>query len=155
MTADPFADLDSSHPLLRRRNAAQATFAQWGKCPLRLGEADCVRMVASHLRRLGYRVRLPRAGAYRTVHSARRALRDAGHEDLGAAVTALGLEEIAPAAALVGDIIELPSAIEGLGALTIAMGNGRVCGWWGEGAGGAVIMQPTQFLRAWRVVPRI
>ena len=151
---DPFAGCGADHALIRRRDAAQATLDQWRVAPFRFGHADCVRMVASHLRRMGYRIRLPHAGAYRTANSALRALKVAGYDSLAAALDALGLARIAPAAALPGDIIQMPSEIEQIGALTVAMGNGRVVGWWGDGAAGAVVMQPTDFVAAWRVEPK-
>ena len=81
------------------------------------------------------------------------ALADAGHPSLGAALTALGLEPIAPACAIVGDLIWMPAEHE-LGALTVCMGNGRVAGWHDSYADGAIVMQPLAFLGAWRADPR-
>lgn len=143
----------SEHHLITRTSAAQATLDEWRGRRLRLGEADCARMVASHLRRMGYQVRMPPRGAYRTAQSAVRAIRAAGYGSMADGLDALGLPRIAPAAALVGDIIEMPSAIAELGAMTIAMGNGRIFGWWDDGAQGAVVMQPVEMVRAWRVMP--
>lgn len=142
------------HALILRRDAAQATLEQWRGVRLRLGYADCSRMVASHLRRFGYQVRLPSEGSYRTVKSARAALNKQGFDDLAGALDALGLARIAPAAALVGDIIEMPSAVDALGCLTVALSNGRVCGWWGEGREGATVLQPLTPIAAWRVEPK-
>lgn len=141
------------HALIRRRDAAQATLDAWSTRPMRLGEADCVRMTAAHLRRLGHRVKLPPAGAYRTVNSAVKALRARGWETLAEALDAHGLERIAPAAAIVGDVLLMPAAHE-LGALVVCMGNGRVAGWHDDHAGGAVVMQPLEMLAAWRAEPR-
>ena len=136
--------------MIRRVAAAQATLDAFKDKPLKLGERDCVQMVAFHLRRLGHRVKLPPKGSYRTRKTAVCLLAERGHADLAAAVDALGLEVIAPAAALVGDILQLP-AVDELGALTIAMGNGRVVGYH-EHAAGAVVMQPRETIRAWRVL---
>ena len=140
-------------PLVRRRNAAQLTLDTWSKRPMRLGTHDCVRMVAAHLRRLGYQVKLPPSGSYRTVNSAVKALRAAGHDSVAAALDAMGLERIAPAAAIVGDVLMLESA-DGLGSLTVALGNGRVAGYHDDVGAGAAVLQPVEYVAAWRVEPR-
>lgn len=141
------------HALIRRRDAAQQTLDAWSARPMKLGSADCVRMVAAHLRMLGYQVKLPPAGGYRTVNSAMKALADAGYASIGEALDAIGLERIAPAATIVGDIMLMPAAHE-LGALVVCVGNGRVVGWHDEVPGGTIVMQPVEMLAAWRVDPR-
>ncbi|MDX5984701.1 DUF6950 family protein [Sphingomonas echinoides] len=143
----------SEHMLIRKRDAAQATLDRWSKRAHKLGTADCVRMAAAHLRSLGYTVKLPPSGSYRTVNSALKALKAAGHDSIPAALDAMGLERIAPAEAIVGDIIQMP-AEHALGALVVVMGNGRVAGWHDDYADGVVVMQPLTPLAAWRVVPR-
>lgn len=142
----------AAHALIRRQKSAQQVLDEGTGKPWRLGEHDCARMTAAHLRRLGYRVKLPAKGSYRTLKGAKAALRQHGHADLGAALIALGLPEIAPAAAIVGDVIEL-EAHEGLTGLTIALGNGRVAGFYEDGRSGVVTMQPHRYLRAWRADP--
>lgn len=134
--------------MVRRRDAAQATLDRFKDVPLRLGRNDCVRMVAFHLRKLGRKVKLPASGAYASARSGKRLLAEMGHADLAAAVDAHGLERIPPAATVVGDILMLPGE-EGLGALCIALGNGRVVGWH-QDARGAVVLQPVEFEAAWR-----
>lgn len=143
----------TDHALIRRRDAAQATLDTWSKRRFALGTADCVRMAAAHLRLLGRQVRLPPSGSYRSIRGAVKALAEAGHASLGAALTAHELEPIAPAAAIVGDLVWMPAEHE-LGALTVCMGNGRVAGWHDGYAEGAIVMQPLAFLGAWRVDPR-
>lgn len=133
----------------RRATAAQATLDRFKGRPLRLGVNDCVRMAAFHLRKLGYAVKLPPSGSYRTVKSALRALEARGYPDLATALDDLGLERIAPASAMVGDILMMP-AEHPLGALAIALGNGRVVGYH-EDAIGAAVLQPNQWVGAWRV----
>jgi len=135
--------------MIRRVAAAQATLDRFKDKTFRLGMHDCVRMAAHHLRRLGYTVKLPPAGAYRSKRQAMKLLGDRGYGDLAAALDALGLERIAPAAAVVGDIVQMPAEDE-LGALCIAMGNGRVLGYH-QDAPGAVVMQPAETVAAWRV----
>lgn len=82
-----------------------------------------------------------------------KALRAAGHATIGDALDAIGLERIAPAATIVGDIMLMPAAHE-LGALVVCLGNGRVVGWHEDVDGGATVLQPLQMLAAWRVDPR-
>ena len=124
------------HALIRRRDAAQATLDAWSKRPWRMGSADCVRMTAAHLRLLGHEVRLPPEGSYRSAKSALAALADRGFVSLGDALDGHGLERISPAAAIVGDIVLMPAEHE-LGALTVALGNGRVVGWHDDLVAGA------------------
>lgn len=144
------------HVLILRQKHAQKTLDSWKDRKFKLGEYDCARLVADHLRRCGYKVRVPSKGSYRTALSAAKALRDLGFETLAEAVAAVGLEEITPAATLAGDIIELAGEEDDgspsiLSAMTIALGNGRVLGFY-DGFGCAVL-QPLEYKAAWRVVP--
>ncbi|NKI99580.1 hypothetical protein [Novosphingobium sp. SG707] len=146
----------TEHGLILRTHAAQATLDEWKTRAFRLGEADCARLTASHLRRLGYHIKLPPARSYRTAKSAEAVLDKLGLASMVAALDALGFERIAPAAALVGDIIQMPSETgsERLAALTVALGNGRVVGWHPDAPDGAVVMQPHEMVAAWRVEPK-
>lgn len=135
-----------------RRRAAQATLDEFKDKPFRLGDRDCVRMAAAHLRRLGYKVKLPSKGSYRTVRSARKALADRGFADLCEAVDAHGLQRIPPAAAVVGDIIACAGSDDLGPALHIALGNGRTVGYH-EDLIGAGVLQPLNYLAAWRAAP--
>ncbi|WP_294189084.1 hypothetical protein [uncultured Sphingomonas sp.] len=137
-------------PLIRRRDAAQKTLDTWSRRPMKLGTSDCVRMTASHLRLLGYAVRLPSSGSYRTVNSALKALKARGYDNLAAALDDMGLERIAPAAAIVGDVLMLPAA-DHLNALVVALGNGRVVGYHEEVAA-ATVLQPIDYEAAWRAL---
>lgn len=153
---DPLAEHweSSDHALVRRVKAAQATRDEWWEAPWRMGHADCVRMAASHLRRMGHTVRLPPAGSYRSVRSATMKLNARGFASLADAMDKMGFPRIAPAAALVGDVIELPSEIGELGTLTVALGNGRVLGWHDDAPKGACVLQPVDWIAAWRVEPK-
>lgn len=150
----------TEHSLILRARAAQATLDEWKTRAFRLGEADCARLAASHLRRLGHRIKLPAARSYRTVKSAEAALDKLGLATMVDALDALGFERIAPACALVGDIIQMPSdpdravVSSRLASLTVAMGNGRVLGWHPDAPAGAVVMQPLQMVAAWRCEPK-
>lgn len=152
-----FADSPGAdHHLIRRRDAAQATLDQWRDVPFRLGHADCVRMVASHLRRLGYTVRLPSAGSYRTWRTARATLARLGHAGVAEWLDSLGLVRIAPAATIVGDIVQLSSGegMDDLAGLSVVLGNGRVANWHEHAPrGGVQVMQPHAYMAAWRAAP--
>ena len=136
--------------LLRRVAAAQATLDRFRARPFRFGTHDCARMVAFHLRRLGHPVRLAKAGSYRSTLGAARALRALGSGSLAEALDRHGLARIAPAAAIVGDIVELPGEPP-FGALAVVMGNGRALAYH-QDAEGAVVVQPTAYVAAWRTV---
>ncbi|UAK23678.1 DUF6950 family protein [Sphingomonas nostoxanthinifaciens] len=138
--------------MLRRRDAAQATLDRFRTRKLRLGVNDCVRMGAFHLRKMGRKVQLPPTGAYSTVRGALKQLQARGFDDVAAALDAMGLPRIPPASAVVGDFLMLP-ANTALGSLTIALGNGRVVGYHEDVPGGAAVLQPVEFLDAWRVDP--
>ena len=146
--------IDASAPMTElqlRVRAAQATLREFEKGRHKLGERDCVRMIAAHMRRCGHQVALPPTGAYRTIRQAKQLLAERGFADLYEALDAHGLERIAPAAAYVGDIIALP-AMDELGCLTIKVGDDRVVGYH-EAAfrKGAIAMRPLMFVAAWRV----
>ncbi len=135
----------------RRVAAVKATMARFSGKAFAWGRVDCAKLVAFHLRQMGHHesLGLAKAGSYRSALSARRALERAGHASLGAALESVGMVPIPPAAALPGDIIELPgeAAFE---ALTICVGNGRVFGFH-QDAVGPVVLQPVSPLTAWRV----
>lgn len=135
-------------PLLLRTRVTQATVDAWKGRPFAWGKSDCVRMVAAHLRRAGHKVMLPPASSYRSALTAKRRLADRGFANLAAAMDAMGFERIAPARALVGDVI----AGEGdeIGSLGVQLTNGRLLAFH-EDAVGAEIIQPVEFSAAWGV----
>ena len=144
--------MKSRHEMAVRTAAAQKTLDRFKDAPFQWGKNDCARLVVFHLRKLGHHPRIARAGSYRTALSARAALRRSGFDTLGAALDSFDLPRITPAAALVGDIVEMEAG-DALGALAICMGNGRVLGYH-EDAPGAVVMQPLSILSAWGALPR-
>ena len=133
------------HPLhmVDRVAATQRTLDRFKGKGHAFGSCDCIRIAAAHVRQFGYKPQLAKAGSYRSLNGAKAALARAGYATVADAVDALGLERIPPASAWVGDLIELPSE-DGLAALTVALGNGRVlgfhpaCGWCGRASAEAV-----------------
>jgi hypothetical protein len=136
--------------MVRRVAAAQATLDRFQGRPFAFGKDDCARMVVFHLRQLGFKPKIAKAGSYSTLLGARRALARAGFATLADAVDAQGLFRIPPAAAVVGDLLMMPG-VEDFGALAVALGNGRVIGWH-EDAEGATVLQPVEFVAAWSVL---
>lgn len=140
-----------SDVMVRRVAAAQATLDEFVGKPFRWGHSDCARLVAAHLRRMGYKVRVPAAGSYASPRSALKALRARGHETMAAAIDAVGLDRIAPAEAVAGDIVQGASG-DAFGALGVKLSNGRLLGYH-EHAAGAAVLQEVSLEIAWRVSP--
>jgi hypothetical protein len=136
--------------MIRRQQAAQAAVDRFKGQPWELGKNDCVRMAAFVLRKMGHRPQLGKAGAYKTGAGSLLALKRAGYSTLADALDGMGLERVAPAAARVADIVMIPGEAPLDGALTIAVGNGRVLGYHQDLAS-ADILQPVQYIAAWRV----
>jgi hypothetical protein len=136
--------------MVRRQKAAQATVNRFKGAPFAYGRNDCVRMAVFVLRQMGHRPHLGRAGTYSSARGAVRALKRAGFASLAEAMDGQHLARIAPAAALPGDLVMIPAEAPFDGALTVAVGNGRVLGYH-QDLDGADILQPVQYLAAWRL----
>ncbi|AGH48774.1 MULTISPECIES: DUF6950 family protein [Sphingomonadales] len=138
--------------MIRRRDAAQATLDHFSGRPFAWGGSDCARLIAWHLRRLGYKPGLSRGGPYKSALGAHRALARAGFASLDQWLEWMGLAPIPPAAAIVGDIVK-GTGDDVFGALGVCLGNGRLLGY-SEEAEGAVVMQAIDLAAAWRAEPR-
>lgn len=136
--------------MLRRQRAAQATVDRFRAAPFVYGKNDCARLAAFALRQMGHKPGLAKAGSYSNALGAARALKRLGHDDLASALDALGLLRIPPIAALPGDLIMVPGEGPFGGAIAVAVGNGRVLGYH-EDLDGADILQPVDFVGAWRL----
>lgn len=138
-------------PMDRRRRAAQAA------CDRSLGKLykpatlDCGKLTGLHLRKLGYKLELPKVGAYSTPAGALRWLKKRGFDSLEARLDGLGLPRIAPAEMLVGDIVALES-VDALAALFIWVGQGLALGF-SEGCDQCALVRPSAFKTAWSVLP--
>lgn len=140
-----------SGPDLRQRAAAAQETKDAAKDKrFKLGKQDCFLMVRAHLVRMGAAVaEFGNVGSYHSPTGARRKLQRAGYADLHAAMDA-HFVRIPPAAALIGDVIALEGE-EGVGALTVYLGNGRVLGFH-ETSEFACILQPNAYEAAWRII---
>ncbi|WBO23926.1 DUF6950 family protein [Sphingomonas abietis] len=142
------------HHLIVRRDAAQATLDAYMERPFAWGTGDCGQMALDHLAqftKLATPIAAVRAklGAYNTAIGARRAIGRLGFASLAEQLDALGLEQIAPASAWVGDIVAGPS-VGAMDALTVYLGNGVVVGFVEESPHGTHfrLLNP---VAAWRV----
>ncbi|CAN5334385.1 hypothetical protein BH10PSE12_BH10PSE12_02630 [soil metagenome] len=138
-------------PLERRQKVTLATVAKVQARPFKLGVNDCARMVAFHARQLGWKVKAAPAGSYHSIVKAQAELKKLGVANLPEAMDACGIPRIAPAFALLGDVMEIQGD-HPLGTLGICMGNGRIiC--FHEDHPGTVILQPAAPITAWNLLP--
>lgn len=93
-------------PIIRQAVATAVTAAFEGR-ELRWGECDCAILAQAAAGPLGHDLDLARFGNYRNLRSAWRALKADGLENTDGILDAAGLPRIAPARALVADIIGL------------------------------------------------
>jgi hypothetical protein len=136
--------------LVSRQAAVTATMAKFAK--VQWGwerNATCAHMARFHLERCGRRTEaLPRM---RSALTARRVLNQRGWADVAGWIDSMGLERIAPAMMLPGDIASLPTE-DGLGSIVIACGHHKVIGWREDQPGLVVVDVPLSALeKAWRV----
>ena len=136
------------HPMIRRREAVEATVARFAGKPLRYGRDDCARMAAFLVKRLGVKVQLAQMPRYASAVGAARALIALECGTLAEVVDRAGLPRIAPARVLPGDLLALPGPDDTV-ALHVAMG--------GDTSFGLIegVFQPGrvhQSITAWRVL---
>lgn len=115
------------------------------------GKRDCAILAAHLLHQYGIPVPVMKGLRYSTEAGAIKSLKRTGCRDIIEAVDALGLQRIAPAAALPGDLVGLPCEGPWGCALTVAVGNGRVFGF--LNGVGIVTQPPRLFVAAWRAAP--
>lgn len=151
-------DRASTPPLILRRDAAQAVLDRFNGKPLEFGARDCVQMGAMALRQMGYPNPLKGSRPYRGEVGALRslavALKRAGGPDGGSLadlLDALQLERIAPAEALMADLIGYPADGAWPIALGVAVGNGRAIAYAPDGFARVGEIAPA--VTAWRVHP--
>lgn len=143
-------------PLERRRIATQRTVDQFLDKTMRVGRRDCGQLLAFHLKAIGRGDLVPKLPKYTSWRGARQVLDRLGWSTVADAMQ--GVEEIPAAAALMGDVVEMPAledageGIAPMGGVGIAVGNGAVlC--YVDGHRGAVTGRILEAVRAWRVLP--
>lgn len=98
--------------IIERVEATQKTIDYWLGQDFEWGVADCGQMVGWHLETAGYSTPLKDARAYSTDIGAKRAMKALGADSMEDFIDRLGFERIAPASAIVGDVIGLPGGTE-------------------------------------------
>jgi len=135
--------------LKERVAAAQATLDKYKDQPFAPGRFDCGQMVKTHLLRMGKPIKkAAKVGKYHSIAGGVRWLKKLGYDSL-IEVMDDHFERIPPAMRWPGDVVALPGE-DGPGALTVALTNGRLLGFHADAAG-ACVMQPDEFVAAWRV----
>lgn len=115
--------------------------------PLDWVNADCMRMLRSHLVAMGHKG-LPPLPRYSTAAGAVRALRRTRHETLQSLLDTM-LPRIAPAAMLMGDIVLMGSE-DALEAVTLSVGH-KIWGWsFQNDLAEPVVIVPTEVTVAYR-----
>ena len=137
-------------PLVRRQKAVEATMAKFGGKTFYFASVDCANMIAFHLKQFGHKVRLSKAGQYKTLIGAQAALRRLGYDTLPGAMDGHGFERIAPAFALLGDVVSCASE-HPIGGLGIVVGGGNMAAFH-EDYPGLVVMTMGQIDIAWRAL---
>lgn len=133
-------------PLIRRRDAVQATIDRFDGKPFKLGQYDCARMAAFCVRQQGYRVSMLKGGRYSTERSAMKMLKGLGATSMAEVLDQHFPRLDGPAFAWPGDLIEMASEHR-IGAIAVAVGNGRILGFH-EGA--CRVLEPVDMVTAWR-----
>lgn len=137
--------------LRQRQKAVQACMDRFADKPFEPGVRDCGKLAAHVLHGMGRKAKLLNGWRGKSWGSAVRYIEAKGFGSLVELVDAMGLERIAPAAALPGDLIAMPTDAEGFGcSLSVALDNGRVLGL-NTATGLIEPMIPHIFVCAWRV----
>lgn len=135
----------------RRLIAAQACIDRFAGLPYAPGQRDCTVMARHCLHKLGLKVGIAKGVRYSSEIGGIKALKGLGFKDLIEAVDSLGLPRIAPAAALAGDLVALPTESP-LGSLAVNVGNGRLLAYGEDFAGATIIGDVKDFVCAWRTI---
>ena len=118
--------------------------------PFQWGKVDCAKVAAFHLKKLGHKILISKAGAYSSPIGAARALKRLGYANLAEMATGVGLTPIPYSRMLLGDIAEIEGDTP-LGAIGLYAGNGNLfC--FHEDHPGLVTFAPNNILRAWSVL---
>ncbi len=142
--------------LIDRVAATQKTIDDFLHVDFQWGTADCGQLAGRHVEALGLTSRLAEAPNYKTERGARRALSALAVSSMEELVDGHGFERIAPAAALVGDIVGFPGGTDDKPwtALGIHCGGDRILGFADvAGSGPTAEYGPLSVCTiAWRVI---
>lgn len=137
--------------LLRRQKAVQETMEKYRSRPFDWrSKATCLHMARFHLRRMGRKPPpMPQVGS---LLAAKKALKERDWLNVADMLDGIGLERIAPAMMLLGDLVAIESE-DGIGSIFVAAGPNKIIGWCVEQEGLAVVdlAAPENLKGAWRV----
>lgn len=136
----------------KRLRAAQGCIDRFAGKPYEPGKRDCAQMARHCLHLLGRRVGQGKLPHYKSELGGVKALKQLGFNSLIEAVDGFGLKRIPALAALQGDLVALPTE-HPLGALAVAVGNGRLLAYL-DGEAGAVVIEAKAYECAWRTLER-
>lgn len=145
------ANQPNPHPALQRKDAVEALIAKYqGRSFDWRSGCTCVHLARFHLRQMGHRP--PTLPRLRSALAAKREMQRRGWADVGAMLDAIGLERIAPAQMVLGDLAVGP-ADEFFGAIGVCAGPlGQLLGWHEDQPGLVIIHTDlSQLTGAWRV----
>ena len=131
---------------LRQRNT-RLTIAKYGARPFAWGSCDCAKIAAFHARKFKWKV--PKTGTYQSAAGGLRYLKSLGVDTLPDLVD---LPEIAPAFAMTGDIVSVPSD-HPIGAIGIYADNGNIMVFHQDHPG-LVFAEASGVERVWSIMPR-
>lgn len=142
----------------RRTKAAQACLTRFKDLPYQPGKRDCW-MQARHLFH-SLKIKVPGAKGirYSSEIGGVKCLKRAGFDSLIEVVDTLGFQRIAPAAAIIGDLVALPTESP-LGSLAVCVGPAQFLAYGEDFAGATVISGVKQFVEdakgpcGWRTLP--
>lgn len=136
--------------LEHRHAAIEATIARYRDKPFAWGKVDCAKVAAFHLKQLGHKILISKAGSYGSALGAARAIKRMGYSSLAEMADGVGLAAIPYSRMLLGDLAEV-EADNAIGALGLYAGNGNIfC--FHEDHPGLVTFKPSTILRAWSVL---
>lgn len=142
--------------LIERVDGTQKTIDAFLDQDFKWGERDCGQLAGTHLEAFGTKTPLSQAGNYTTERGAKRVLVRLGVQSMEELVDGLGFERIAPASAIVGDIVAFPGGTEDAPwtALGVHCGTDRILGFAdpeGTGTPRCVFGPVSVCTLAWRV----
>ena len=136
--------------MIKRKMAVDACMLRFNGKQGRPGVRDCGKLASHALNKMGHKATVITASKHKSWASAISYLKDNGFNDLFGLMDATELPRIAPACALPGDIIAMPTDEEGFGCtLTVYLGNGFILAFNSLG-----VAEPTKVvgaLAAWRL----
>jgi hypothetical protein len=133
--------------IIQRRNLVDAVLAEFGNDPFKWGERDCGKMVIWHVRNAGFMVASD--GAWTNERGLLKWIKRNGGSG-AACLDGWGLERIAPARVLPGDVVEVEGSDTPVGSFGIVLGNGRVIAYH-EAVQTLAVIQPAALKAAWSI----